>query len=266
VNIVRLDDNGKEIEGTLAEKLQIDLSNEKVQPEIMENSKGKKTGDSFTFSFTDERTVKNLQGEEEAVSETLNYKAEITEIKKIKLPELTEEFLKKTFGDKVATEQDLRNDISTNLKNYLDQQIEDIHRSKIIEKIIVNNPFDPPHSMVHRYLDQILKLEEDKAKQQKKPFNRQEMSKKLHGVAEYELKWHMLKEDIKQKENITVSDDELQEFAQKESEKTGITVDKLMNYYNSSGYKNNLSDRKLFDFLKNNNSVKFIEPNRRDME
>jgi trigger factor len=266
VNIVRLDDNGDKIENTFAEKIQIDLSNEKVQPEILNNSKGKKVGEKFTFSFTDERTVKNLKGEEEPVTETIHYQAEIAEIKKIKLPELNEEFLKKTFGDKIANEEELRKDLSNNLKNYLEKQLEDIHKSRLIEKILENNPFEPPHSMVHRYLDQIIKLEEDKAKQQKQPFNRQEMSKKLHGVAELELKWHLLKENIKEKENISVSDDELQEFAQKESEKTGITVDKLMNYYNSSGYKNNLADMKLFDFLKNNNSVKFIEPKRRNME
>jgi trigger factor len=266
VDLVRLDENNNEIEGTFTEKLQIDLSNEKVQPEIVENSKGKKTGETFTFTFQDERTVKNLKEEEEKVVEKFIYRAEINEIKKIELPELTEEFLKKHFGEKVTSEQELREEIRTNLQNYLDKQVEDLHRSKLIENILEKNPFEPPHSMVHRYLDQILKIEEDRAKQQKKPFDRHEMSHKLHSVAEFELKWHMLKENIKEKENILVSEGELQETAQKEAERTGITVDKLLNYYNSSGFKNNLADQKLFDFLKNNNSVKFVEPKRRDNE
>jgi trigger factor len=266
VDVVRLDDNNNEIEGTVSEKIDIDLSNEKVQPEIVENSKGKKKGESFTFSFTDERVVKNLEGVEDKITETFSYKAEIKEIKKIKLPELDEEFLKKTFGDKVTSEQELRDEIRRNIESYFEKQIEDLHRNKIVEKIIQNNPFEPPHSMVHRYMDQIMKMEEDKAKEQKRPFNRAEMGKRMHGVAEYELKWHMLKENIKEKENIIVTDEELNEIAQKEAEKTGITVDKLINYYNSSGYKNNLSDRKLFDFLKSNNSVKYTEPNRRDVE
>jgi trigger factor len=266
VNVVRLDENNNEIEGTLAEKIQIDLSNEKVQPEILENAKGKKTGDTFTFSFTDERMIENPEGQQENVSETFNYRAEIFDIKKIVLPELNEEFLKKTFNDKISSESELRADIRKNLNNYIDKQIDDLQRSKIIEKIIENNPFVPPHSMVHRYLDQILKSEEERAKQQKMRFNREEMSKKMHSVAEFELKWYMLKEKIKEKENITVTDEEMNETAQKESDRTGITIDKLLNYYNSSGFKNNLADQKLFEYLKNNNTVKFVEPKKRNIE
>jgi trigger factor len=50
VNIVRVDENGNVIEGTSSEKIQIDLSNERVQPEILENAKGKKVGESFSFT------------------------------------------------------------------------------------------------------------------------------------------------------------------------------------------------------------------------
>jgi FKBP-type peptidyl-prolyl cis-trans isomerase (trigger factor) len=114
--------------------------------------------------------------------------------------------------------------------------------------------------MVHRYLDEMIKIEEQRAKQQGKTVNKQDLSRQLHTLAETELKWHMLKENLKEKENISVTDDEMQELAQKEADKTGITVDKLINYYNSSGYKNKLSDQKVFDFLKNSNTLKFVEP------
>jgi trigger factor len=260
VNIVRVDENGNVIEGTSSEKIQIDLSNERVQPEILENAKGKKVGESFSFSFNDERMVKNLKGEEEKVSEVINYQAEIVDIKKAILPELNEEFIKKITRDRVSSEEELRKNITEDLKKYLDNQVEEILRSRLIEKILQNNPFEPPHSMVHRYLDEMIKIEEQRAKQQGKTVNKQDLSRQLHTLAETELKWHMLKENLKEKENISVTDDEMQELAQKEADKTGITVDKLINYYNSSGYKNKLSDQKVFDFLKNSNTLKFVEP------
>lgn len=265
VNLVRLDENGNEIDGTRAEKIQIDLSNEKVQPDIVEKSKGKKPGESFTFSFKDERMVKTLKGEEEKVTEEFSYKADILEIKKIVLPELSEEFIKKVTKDKFSTKEELRQNISNDIQSYLSNQVEELLRSRLVEKVITNNPFEPPHSMVHRYLDEMLRIEEENAKKQgNKNYNRQEMSKRLHGVAEIELKWHMLKEELKKKENISVTDEELKDLAQKEADKTGITVDKLMNYYNSTGFKNKLSDQKVFEFLKNNNTIKYVEPKEKE--
>ena len=53
------------------EKLEIDLTNERIQPEIVENSKGKKVGENFNFSFRDERTIKKEEGKEEKVTEDL---------------------------------------------------------------------------------------------------------------------------------------------------------------------------------------------------
>ena len=267
VNLIRLDDKGNEIEGTLSEKIQIDFLNERVQPEIIERSRGKKRGEKFTFTFSDERTVKNLKGEDEKVTESFTYSAEIIEIKKIVLPDLNEEFVKKVTKNKVSSEEELRKNISEDIKRYLDNQVDQIIRSRLMDVVLKNNEFEPPHSMVHRYLDELVRNEEEQAKKTgNKKFNRQEISRNLHGVAEMQLRWHMLQDSLVKKENISVSDDDLNELAEKEAQKTGITVDKLLNYYKSTGYKNKLTDQKVFDFLKNNNSVKYVESKEKGQE
>jgi FKBP-type peptidyl-prolyl cis-trans isomerase (trigger factor) len=56
--------------------------------------------------------VKNLKGEEEKVSEVINYQAEIVDIKKAILPELNEEFIKKITRDRVSSEEELRKNIT----------------------------------------------------------------------------------------------------------------------------------------------------------
>ena len=51
VELQRIIENGEPFDGSKPETLDIDLSNHRVQPEIRDNAKGKKVGESFTFSF-----------------------------------------------------------------------------------------------------------------------------------------------------------------------------------------------------------------------
>ena len=66
VQLYRLNKNA-EPENDKGEKIEIDLTNEGVNKEILDNSRGKKPGETFTFGFDDERTIKNDKGEDEKV-------------------------------------------------------------------------------------------------------------------------------------------------------------------------------------------------------
>ena len=261
LEITRIDDKGEIYKDSKPEKLQVDLSNERVQTEIIESSKGKKKGESFNFSFKNERTLKNSEGKEEKVQETFNYRATINEIEKIILPELNEELIKKVTKDKVSTKEELRADIEKDIQGFYDQRMEEMLNNKLVSMIIKNNDFDPPKTLVYNILGELVKHEEEHAKKENyKGFNKEESSKRLLPNAENEVKWFLLKSEIQKKENITVSDDDLKELAEKDAEKTGIDIEKLMNYYKSSNYSEKLIDKKLFDFLKENNKIKKVDP------
>ena len=55
--MTRIDESGQPVADTKTEKMQIDLSNENVHPDIKANAKGKKVGEKFKFHFHDEKTV-----------------------------------------------------------------------------------------------------------------------------------------------------------------------------------------------------------------
>ncbi len=261
VEITRIDENGEIFEDSKPEKLQLDLSNEKIQPEIIKNAKGKKKGESFTFTFKDERNIKNSEGKEEKIEETFRYKAIINGIQKIVLPELNEELIKKVTKDKVSTETELRADIQKDIQGFYDQRMDEFLNNKLISMIIKNNDFTPPKTLVYNILNELVKHEEEHAKKDNyKGFNQEESSKRLFPNAENEVKWYLLKSEISKKEDIKISDDDLKELAEKDAEKTGIDIDKLMNYYKSSNYNEKLLDKKLFDFLKENNIIKKVDP------
>jgi len=59
-----------------------------------------------------------------------------------------------------------------------------------------------------------------------------------------------------------ITDDEVKDLAEKEAEKIGIPVDKLINYYKTSNHSERILDQKLFDFLKSNNTINKVHPDK----
>ena len=261
VELFRLNENKEPDQNAKSEKLEIDLTNNRVQKEIKDNAKGKKVGDSFNFSFDDERTVKNKDGNDEKIVEHLNYKILILSIKKIILPELNEELVKKVTKGKASTEEELKQQIKNDIQNYYDQRTDEFIRTKLISMIIKNNDFIPPTSFVANLSEEMIKSEEERLKKQGiKKIDKDELRNYFKPGAENEVKWYLLRAAIQKKENIEVTDKDLEEMAAKESEKTGLPVEKLMNFYKNSNQNEKLIDKKLFDFLKEKNNIKKVDP------
>lgn len=261
VDLQRMTDSGEPFEGSKPETLDLDLSNHRVQPEIRENAKGKKVGESFNFSFKDEQTKKNESGEEEKITETFLYNAVIKEIKKIVLPELNEELVKKLTKDKISSPEEFKEDIKKDITNYYSQRTEEFLHRKLMSSIVSNNEFTPPASLVKNVLQELIKQEEENSKKMgMKNIDKNMLKEKLLPSAEFEVKWYLLKNLIQKKENLEFSENDLNDLAAKDAEKTGIAIDKLINYYKSSNITEKLVDKKLFDFLKEKNNIVKVAP------
>lgn len=260
VEINRTDESGNVLPDTKPEKLTIDLTNEQIHPQIVENSKGKKVGESFTFQFSDTRKETNKNGVEEEITDNYYYTAKVLSVKKIVLPELNEELIKKVTKDRISDIQAFKDEIKKDIQNYYNQRMEEIIRSKLLSEIIKNNDFTPPQTLVNNILDEYIKSEEEYAKKNRIPFNKDEARNRLMRNAENEVKWYLIKEKIQKAENISITEEELKEFAEKESQQTGLPVEKLMNYYKASNQVERILDEKLFDFLKSHNTIKKVDP------
>ncbi len=258
--IILLERNGEKVTDAKPEKMQIDLSADGISKDIVDNALNKKTGESFNFSFKDEHTHKLEDGKEELHKEEYLYQVNILGIKKVILPELNEELIKKVTKDKVSTEEELRTEIKSDIQKYYDQRVEELVRGRLVSEIIKNNDFVPPKSLVDNILEEYLKSEEEQAKKSRYPFNRDEARTRLQKSAENEVKWYLIKNEIQKNENITITDEELNELAKKESEKTGIPLDKMISFFKSSGQTEKNLDRKLFEFLKLNNTINKVAP------
>ena len=261
VELTRVDESGQSAVDSKPEKMQIDLSNESVHIDIKENARGKKVGEKFKFHFHDERMVPNKDGQEEKVVEHFDYEVLILGIKKIVLPELNEELIKKVTKDKLSNEADLRSEIEKNIQNYYDQRADEFIKNRLISLIITKNDFTPPTFMVESILDEMVKSEEERLKKQgMKKVDTKYLREYLQPSALNEVKWYQLKNEILKKEKLEISDKDLEELAAKDAEKTGLPVDKLINYYKSSNQMERMLDQKLFDFLKEKNEIKKVNP------
>jgi len=258
--LLLVEKNNEPISETKPEKMQIDLTAEGIAKEIIENSKNKKVGDTFNFSFKDEHKHKLEDGSEETHKEEYKYEVKIIGLKKIVLPELNEELIKKVTRDKVSTEAELREEIKKDIQSYYDNQTEEMIRIKVISEILKNNEFVPPRTLVNNILDEYVKNEEEQAKKSKYPFNKDDSRKRLEKSAETEVKWYLVKNEIQKAENISLTDQDLTELAETESAKTGLPVEKLVNYYKTSNQGERILDKKLFDFLKSNNTIVKVDP------
>ena len=256
VNLQRLDDNGTEMENSRSENLSIDLSDSKVNPEIVSNVMQKKVGDNFSFTFTDEHSHAD-----HVHKESFNYKGEVLSIEKIVYPELTEETILAVTNNKFKTELDYKTDLRKNFEAYYNSEAENIFINSLLNQIIKNNEFEAPKGYVETYKKRLIESEKEEYKKYNMPFDEKKSSEQLSGKAEWNAKWQIIMDNIIRIENIKVEDSELEELAKQEAEKTGITVQKLVKYYKDSHKDEVLLEDKVIDFLKKNTTIKELNPN-----
>jgi len=255
VDLQALDENGTIIVGQKNENFQVDLSDEKVNPVIAQNANGKKLGDSFKFSFMDEHN----HGEETHSKEHF-FNAEVKKIEKIVLAEETEDFYKKASKDKATNRDEMKELIRGDYNKYFTEQSEKMYQNNLFTKIVANNEFKVPQGYVATILERLIKLEKENAKKYgMAEVDDAKLRTEMHPRAEWNAKWQIVLESIADKENIKVEDSDLEKLAKEESEKTNIPVDKLVNFYKSSGRDIQLIEDKVVEFLKENNKVKEID-------
>ncbi|HEX2867508.1 MAG TPA: trigger factor [Ignavibacteriales bacterium] len=258
VDLQKLDSEGKPVEGIKSQGIKIDLTDERVNPQLTENAVGKKIGESFTFSFQDSREIEE-EGVKKIVNEEIVYSAEVKSVQKVVLPELNEEFVKKITKDKFSTPEEWKENIKKGLQDYYDRQSEDMLVNTLLNDVVKNNDFTPPHGFVHSLLDRMVQMEQERAKQEGiKKFDAHEAHNRLHDRAEWTAKWQIIMENIARKEDIKVGESELRELAEKDAAETGISVDKLLKYYTDSNRGEILLEDKVIDFLKKNNNIKEV--------
>ncbi|MBI1939631.1 MAG: trigger factor [Ignavibacteriales bacterium] len=255
VNLQKMDDQGLPVIGQRSENMLIDLSDERVNQQIIDNAQGKKVDETFPFTFVDE----HYHGEE-LHREEFRYEAQITKIEKIVEPEINEELLKKVSSNKAATLDELKELLRKNFIEYYSKQSDEIFTNSLLNEIVKNNDFTPPPGFVESVHKHLVDAERENAKRYKSPhFDEHAVAEYYKPRAEWNAKWQIILENLAAKEQIKVEDSELEETAKQESEKTGISVEKLVKFYKDTNRTEALLEEKVVKFLKENSKAKEVD-------
>jgi len=189
-----------------------------------------------------------------------NYKIMIKGFKSKTYPELNDEFVQK-ISKEYKTLDELKGGISDYYKAYY-EDLQNKSYSAQLERIILEaNDFKIPKTFVERVLEYFVKEETDRLKKEKKPIPKADDLKKTYkSYAEKEAKWQMIKENIIRLENLSVTDEYIDQLVKKEIEKYQIGEDVLRDYYKGESVKNQLVYGLLDDFLREKNPRKEIDP------
>lgn len=254
-SLQRVNEDGTPFEGSKTENLTVDLSEPTVNIDLQENSKGKKVGETFDFTFVDEH-----KHGEETHKEEYKYVIEVVKIEKITYPEFDEDFVQKISNKQAKTIDEFKSQIKDNYQKYYESQSDQVFESTLLNEIVKNNDFTPPTGYVEFMLERLVEVEKEKAKRSKQHLPEDATLKKdLAQRAEWTAKWQIVLENLARIENIVIDAYELEKLAEEEAGKTGISVQKLLKYYKDTNRKESLLEDKVIKFLIENTKVKEVD-------
>ncbi|MGA7306113.1 MAG: trigger factor, partial [Rhodothermales bacterium] len=184
------------------------------------------------------------------------YQAEVTEVQRRDLPDLTDEFASSVSEGEVETAEALRSGVADRLRKQWDQALRDRLESEAIKKLIELHPFEVPHAVIDLYIDSMI---EDIKRRNKgalpKGFDGHAFHHERHEEAEEMARWMLIRDKIVEENKILVEESDLDEaFAGmgQADDQSGDSVRKMFEKYYPDivdQMSRRIENRKVFDWI-----------------
>jgi len=245
-----------------ADNFLLELGSNRFIPGFEEQVVGMKKNDvkNINLTFPEDYHEKKMAGKD--VSFTVTMKG----LKEQKLPEIDENFVKNF--DKYNTLEDLNNDIRKTMEDQSKRQSEAQLKDQIIEGLLKANEFEAPPSLVER---QIFYMMSDTQKRMRsagmEEKSAMELSFRMHDQfkqeAEKTVRSFLLIKKIAEKEALTVSEDDINNYINELAEMHQTDPDVVKSTYDNeermSSLKSEIVQKKVFDFIEQQANIKVIE-------
>jgi trigger factor len=212
---------------------EVEVGSNRLIPGFEEQLLGLKVGESKEFTL-------DLPTGGDAAEETAKkgiFSVTVKEIKRKELPELDNDFAQQ-FGE-YDTIEDLRAKMVEYHEKHEKDRIENEFKERIIQDLIKKNPLDVPESMVKRQLDHMFENLKNRLKSQ-------QMSMEMMGLdaegfrarfrddAIDKVRGGLLLMALVEKENISVSDEDLTAHYEKIAAGNAEMLDRIKEYYTAN--------------------------------
>ena len=253
--------DGEIFEGGTAQGYRLELGSHSFIDNFEDQLVGTTVGEEkdVNVTFPENYHEKSLAGKKAV------FKVVVQKIEKKEIPEISDEFAANV--SEFENLEDYKKDIEKRLSQKLEQEKERKVENDLLEKIVQSSKVEIPEILVERQLDifirdletrlsfQGLKLEEylDYV-----GTNVSDLRKERREQAEQTVKTRLVLEALVKKENMVVSEEELDSALKETAERYKKTVEeykKSLDDRTIAYYQNDILMKKLLDFLKSNNNI-----------
>ncbi|MBT1070280.1 trigger factor [Pelotalea chapellei] len=222
------------------ENAEIEVGANKLMPGFEEQLVGMKYGETKDITVTLPEGYRTS----EAAGKDGVFKVTIKDIKRKELPELNDEFAQQ-FGE-YGTMKELREKMSEYHQKQEMERIENEQKERVIQALIEKNPLEVPQSMVKRQLDHMLENLKNRLKSQHMSIEMMGLDdegfrQRFRESAENKVKGGLLLMALVEKENISVTDEDLEQRYEQISGGNADMLGRIKEYYGTNrSNKNNL--------------------------
>jgi len=231
LNFQGIKESGERPENMKGEDFQLEIGSGQFIPGFEDGMMGMKKGEkkSILLTFPAEYQAEELRNAK------VTFETELLEIKEKKYPELTDELVKELGFENVDQFHSKNRETLMSQKDVQNKQ--KLHQ-EILEKIVDENPFEIPKSMIDQQKDHLKKDLENNLKSQ--GFTDQMLAEyyekwteDMQQKAIFQVKSGLILDKLAKDYNIETNDDDLNLKIQETAQSSGMEAEQIKSYYNS---------------------------------
>lgn len=264
IEVNELDEEGKLVDPSQAKEETIELFDPNLKKDLFELLINKNLNDEFDYlqkghhhHHSEDEEEGHLEEEHDHSHNDALFHIKIKEIKKLNVPELTDDYVKELTKDKYQTVQEYREFVKENLeRSYEDLSIESFYM-ELKQQLLEANPFDVPEAYIDRMMEIDIESQKKSGRYQPELFENEYFLKAYKDYNKTEIekiaKWNLLLNKFYEVLNIEITEEEFINEANKLVDSTGITFEKALKFtkQNSTLIDNLMREKFINYFLEN---------------
>lgn len=250
--------DGEPLEDLKRKDVQFVLGENKMIPEFEEAVLGMKKEEEKEFDVTYDETFPI----EHARGKAVHYVLQLKDVLKRTLPKVDDE-LAKSIG--VESLDELKTKIKEDLGGQLEKQAQTKMRRELMDMLVAENPsISAPQSLVEQEAERLVQTIHQNAEQQGVPPMdlSEDQLKEVREHAERNVKASLVLGEISRKEEISVSDEDINENLSSIAEQYNMPTDQIRGLYEQNnlleGLVATLAERKVIDFIVENAEIEEV--------
>ncbi len=198
----------------------------------------------------------------------INFQVKLNEIRKEVFPEIDDEFAKRL--GQYETLDDLKNAITDNLNQGYAKRVEQELNEQIFEALIAKSEFEVPDSMVDYELEGIIEEAERSFAYHNKSMedlglSKEILSEKYRDTAEKKVRRHLILGKIIEQEDMTLTDQELEDGFKEMAQTFNQPLEHIKNYYKQNEdkiefFKHTLLEKQAIKLIIESSTIEEVEP------